>query len=85
MGRPPDPTVVRIGSIYLLYALYAAQPPTHNIRIYVPLSLLRSLAWACRWGSPQEFNPLNLEKNPQRFKGDSAQVAVKGGGLSSRI
>jgi hypothetical protein len=46
--RPPDPQVVRIGSIYMLYALYVVQPPTHTIRIYVPLHLLRGLTWMAR-------------------------------------
>jgi len=46
--RPPDPQVVQIGSVYLLYALNSAQPPTHNVRVYVPLPLLRALAWVAR-------------------------------------
>ena len=40
--------MVQIGAVYLLYGLYEAQPPTHNIRIYVPLHLLRQLTWVAR-------------------------------------
>lgn len=43
--REPDPDVVRMGSIYMLYALYHAQPKSHLVRIYVPLHLLRGLTW----------------------------------------
>ena len=36
---------MRIGAIFLLYSLYVAQPPSHTVRIYVPLHLLPGLTW----------------------------------------
>ena len=44
-ARDVDATVVRIGSIFLLYALYHAQPACQLVRIYLPLHLLRGLTW----------------------------------------
>lgn len=36
---------MRVGSIFMLYALFHAQPRSHIVRIYVPLHLLRGLTW----------------------------------------
>lgn len=43
--RPVDDYVVRIGSVYMLFALYYAQPRSHLVRIYIPLHLMRGLMW----------------------------------------
>ena len=44
-AREPNPHVVRVASIYMLYALYHTQPKSHLVRIYIPLHLLRGLTW----------------------------------------
>ena len=46
--RPPEPHVTRVGSVFLLYAIYKAQPSLRRVRIYVPLHLLRGLTWMCQ-------------------------------------
>lgn len=45
LERPIDSHVVRVGSMYMLYALYHTQPKSHLIRVYVPLHLMRGLTW----------------------------------------
>lgn len=43
--REPVPEVVRIGSVFLLYALFYAQTGEPRVYIYLPLQLLRGLTW----------------------------------------